>query len=447
MPRRIDIELTSLKPDGAWTWRAVGARQPRGALDAAMAPADAAVGAQFRAEVESGIDGIDVIGLLPIKAPRSPEPAGRIEVVGTPRRGPDVSVSLVPGSRARRDRDDRGPRGEGRERGRPGGPSRPSDRRRSEGEGGRGPAGPRVQRPDGGDRPERGARSDRPERGPRAGGPTRDGDRRSEVPGRPKRPTVSTVHRNEVLASLRPEQLPVAEQLLRGGIPAVRQAIDEQNAAAKASGAPPASTEALLAMAEELLPTIRLAEWKDRATSAVSAGRDMRLRELRAVVAASRTVTLDDDGRALAKTLRDSLDARVTALRDEWIQRIDNALAEGRVLDALTATARPPEPGTRCPAELAVRLAESAGAAMRAEEDPATWRALLAAVVDSPVRRTVRPVGIPDDDEARSAALHAAGSVPELAKLLGLRIPPPPPRRTPSRRPLAPVPGRQAAAS
>jgi hypothetical protein len=229
-----------------------------------------------------------------------------------------------------------------------------------------------------------------------------------------------------VLAALPPEQLPVAEQLLRGGIPAVRVAIAEQKAT-------PAVAEALLGMAEQLVPLIKLAEWKDRATSAVAAGREFRLRELRAVVAASRTVTLDDEGRALAKTLRDSLDARVTALREEWVGRIGIALEEHRVLDALRATARAPEPGTRCPAELAVKLADAAGAAMTADLPAESWQELLAAVMESPVRRTVKPAGIPADEVTRGAALRAAGSVPELAKLLGIRIPPPPPRRTPAR--------------
>jgi len=35
----------------------------------------------------------------------------------------------------------------------------------------------------------------------------------------------------------------------------------------------------------------------------------------------------------------------------------------------------------------------------------------------------------PDDEVAKQAARNAAGAVPALAKLLGLRIPPPPPRR------------------
>jgi hypothetical protein len=76
---------------------------------------------------------------------------------------------------------------------------------------------------------------------------------------------------------------------------------------------------------------------------------------------------------------------------------------------------------------------------------PATdWLALLAAVVDSPVRRTVKPSGVPPTPEARDGARKAAGLVPELAKLIGLPIPPPPPRRPgtgPGGRPLSRVCG------
>ncbi len=237
-----------------------------------------------------------------------------------------------------------------------------------------------------------------------------------------------------MLAALRPEQVPVAEQLLRGGLHAVRQAIDAQNAAAKASGKPPVSSDGLLAMADELLPSVRLAEWKDRAAVAQTAGKDYRLRELRAVVTSSRTVNLDEEGRTMAKALQESLDQRSAALREEWLARITNALNDGRVQQALEASVRPPEPGTRCPAELAVRLAEAAGQAMTAELPPEEWMRLLDTVVASPVRRTVKPVGIPHDEVAQQAARHASGSVPALAKLLGLRIPPPPPPRVVERR-------------
>ncbi len=244
-----------------------------------------------------------------------------------------------------------------------------------------------------------------------------------------------------MLAALRPEQIPVAEQLLRGGIQAVRQAIEAQNASNKAAGKPPVAADALLGMADELLPTVRLADWKDRASVAQTTGKDYRLRELRAVVAASRTVILDEEGRAMAKALQESLDQRTAALREEWLARITNALNDGRVQQAVEASIRPPEPGTRCPAELAVRLAAAAGEAMTADLAPEDWMRLLDAVVASPVRRTVKPVGIPDDEVAKQAARNAAGSVPALAKLLGLRIPPPPPRRANTERRFSPTGG------
>ncbi len=398
MSRRIDIELTSQTDDGSWTWRAAGARQPKGTVDGALVPPGEKVGAVLRADVEFGLEGIEILTLSAARPARSPESAeGRIEVKGTPKRAPDVSVILAPGSGKRR-REENGDRRERR------------GRREGEGE----------------------ARSEGPRGG---GGPRRPGARR---PGggegrasRGERPVVptSTVHRNAMLAALRPEQIPVAEQLLRGGLQAVRQAIEQQNASAKAAGKPPVAADVLLAMADELLPAVRLADWKDRASVAQTAGKDYRLRELRAVVTASRTVTLDEEGRAMAKTLQESLDQRTTALREEWLARITNALNDGRVLQALEASIRPPEPGTRCPAELAVKLAAAAGESMTADLAPEEWMRLLDAVVASPVRRTVKPAGIPDDEVARQAARHAAGAVPALAKLLGLRIPPPPPRR------------------
>ncbi len=368
------------------------------------------------------LEGIEVLSLTSTKPVRSPEKTeGRIEVKGTPKRAPDVSVIFAPGSGKRR-RDDEGERGRGERR----------DGRRGPGAGADAEGGSRDGR---GDRPRGGS-------GPRRTGGRRpgEGDGRPARGERPAAPT-SSVHRNAMLATLRPEQIPVAEQLLRGGMQAVRQAIEAQNTSFKAAGKPPVASDALLAMADELLPTVRLADWKDRATVAQTAGKDYRLRELRAVVAASRTVTLDEEGRTLAKALQESLDQRTTALREEWLARITNALNDGRVLQAVEASIRPPEPGTRCPAELAVRLASAAGEAMSADLAPEEWMRLLDAVVASPVRRTVKPAAIPDDEVARQAARHAAGSVPALAKLLGLRIPPPPPRRVNTERRFSPTGG------
>jgi hypothetical protein len=453
MTRRIDIELTSSRDDGTWTWRAPGARQPRGSLEGTLLPSGAKVGDILRAEAEFDLDGILVTSVQAPREDARAEKLARIEIIGSGRDSAPggVSVVLVPGSR-RRDEDGAG----GRPRRTP--PGRSSGQRRNGADTapvGDERGGPRAARPGrdpraGRDsrsaRPERGAPEDRPPRRERAGGPRpdrSDGTASPERTGRPERAgrterprrlqTVST-HRDAALGALRPEQLPVAEQLLRGGIPAVRNAIEEQNARARGEGRTEVSPDALLTMAEELLPRMNLASWKDRAVAARNAGKDAPLREVRSVVASANTVTLDDEGRQMVGALRDALQSRVTALRDSWLARIVAALDAGRVADALRVSARPPEPAARVPAEMAVRLAEEAGTAMAPGLDEAEWKALLEAVVDSPVRRTVKPAGLPDPagEELRSSARRAAGLVPELAKLLGLPIPPPPGPRRPT---------------
>jgi hypothetical protein len=434
MSRRIDIELTSRTSDGAYTWRAAGAKQPRGTVAAEMVPGGASVGDIVRAELESGLEGFEVVSVLPRQEKHTDQPVNRIEVLGAPRRGPDVVVSYAGGPRRRRDTERAG--GRDARRGGPGrdvGNRRPGARRGQEGEMTAGRARPERRREVGrggeaaqtdGATPPRGARREQPARrdeGRAGAGPLR----------RERRPAVVATHRNAMLATLGPQELPIAEQLLRGGIPAVRQALAEQAAKQPGGPATQANSDTVLSIAEQLLARVNLATWKDRATSAQAAGKELRLRELRAVVTSSRTVTLDDEARAMARSLHELLEQRLQALRDEWVTRMNAALDAGRVLDAMRVAARPPEPATRLPAELAVRLSDAAGAAMSAESPPAQWMALLEAVVASPVRRNVKPAGIPDDRHAKDAALRAAGSVPELAKLLGIRIPPPPPPRRP----------------
>jgi hypothetical protein len=433
MARRIDIELTSKRPDGTWTWRAAGARQPRGEVAGELVPGEAKVGDVLRAEAEFELEGIVVTALAAPKAASRVEDPGRIEVVGPRRGAPGVSVSMAPGRRRRLDHEAEGPSrrpaaGDDRARraARPAGPSdqahrpgsdeRPGgaqeDRRRGDGRASRRPGEPA--------RPER-ARPGRPEH------------ERPER-GRPRRIQPAPTYRNAALADLRPEQLPVAEQLLRGGIPALRAAIEEQNARARAEGRQQVPAEPLLAMAEELLPKLNLATWKDRATAVRDAGREAPLREVRSVVAGASAVALDDEGRALLDTLRRSLDERVKALREGWWGRITGALDGARVDEALRVASRPPEPAARLPAELAVRLAAEASAAMSPETPEERWLALLEAVVASPVRRSVKPSGLPrpPGEQLLQAARRAAGSVPELARLLGLPIPPPPGPRRPA---------------
>lgn len=434
MARRIEIELAALRDDGQWTWHAPGARLPRGVVPVSLLPEGVRAGDVLRVEAEFTVDGIDVVSVMPPKPEEEDE---------SPRRGVVLEV-LGGGTRAAQVTFDGSSR-------LPSLPARPKARRRAEGNEGRqrraeetthenerstsarAAGGTHGARAGNGRAVALGAREGRPPRGSvrkERGERHEKADRR-----RPARLQPTTTYRNAALAELRPEQLPVAEQLLRGGIPAVRQAIAEQNERAEREGRPGVSPEPLLAMAEELLPRMNLASWKDRAAAARDAQDSIGIRDLRFVVAGASAVILDDEGREMLAQLRSRLEERSAELRRRWEERMTAALEAGDVRRALEASARPPEPSARIPGTLAVSLAERASEAMSADTDPDEWAATLEAVLLSPVRRSVKPRGIPRDapPELLSRIRQAAGQVPELARLLGIPIPPPPGQRRPDR--------------
>src|SRR5687767_191058 len=95
MSRRIDVELTSARDDGTWTWRAAGAREPKGVVDNAVLYAGAKVGDVMRAEVETDVDGITILSVQPPKG-RTPAPEGKLEIIGPPREFQAVTSSLSP---------------------------------------------------------------------------------------------------------------------------------------------------------------------------------------------------------------------------------------------------------------------------------------------------------------------------------------------------------------
>jgi hypothetical protein len=220
----------------------------------------------------------------------------------------------------------------------------------------------------------------------------------------------------------------VAEQVLRGGIPAVRRAIEEQNSAAKASGQPEIKPGPLVAMAEELLPRLKTAEWRDRAEAAMADVEEIGLRDLRSVVSGADAAARDDETRTLASSLREALDRRLKKQQDDWVGEITTALDEHRLVRALRVASRPPDPSMRFPSELAQRLAGTASEAMAADTPPDRWAALLEAVAASPVRTTVKPAALPDSpgEALLNAARQQAGRIPALTQLLGISMPPPP---------------------
>ena len=211
-----------------------------------------------------------------------------------------------------------------------------------------------------------------------------------------------------------------------GGLPSVRKAISEEQQRAKAEGRPASSGDPIVAIAEQLLPDVRAAMWLDRAEAAAQHVDDLGLRDLRATVAAAEPRT--EQARDLQRSLKEGLERRVNKLREGWEEQLRQALGDGRVLQALRLSARPPEATARFPAPLVEDLSSRAGAAMTADTAPERWLALLEAAVASPVRRQIKPAGIPPDPtgQVTAQARLAAGRVPALAPLLGMAMPPPP---------------------
>ena len=468
MSRRIDIEITSLNGDVA-TWRAAGAKLPKGVLNVSLVEGGPVVGNVYRADIEQFMEGIEVLSIM---APKTASPLDprheRLELIPSAKQGPDVVVTYAPKGRGAR-RDGERHEGEGRRDGpkrpssRPSSKDRPSAPRHERGPRSEGtdrsdgaehtprsdrpsrPArGPRTEHADGASRgeggaprPDRGPRPERTARPERSGRPARLG--RGERPSGPVQPPMATTHRNALLATLSPEQLPVAEQLLRGGMPAVRAAVAEQNKNATAQGRTTIDPVTIDRIAEDLLGRTTLALWKDRAAGAIGAGRDVRLRDLRAVVTSAKTVSLDEDARAQLKELQAALTLRLETLRAQWNERLEAAVTTKNVPEALRLVASPPDMSTRVSAEMATKVVALTSEALTVDSDVPRWKEIVNLAVETSIRRNVKPQGIPADESCKMLAIKNAGAIPEFAKLLGMRVPPPAPptrgvRRPPARR-------------
>jgi hypothetical protein len=249
------------------------------------------------------------------------------------------------------------------------------------------------------------------------------------------------------LADLPPEQRPVAEQVLRGGIPAVRQALEKQNAERTAAGQDPVPTDALLKMAEDLTPALRSAEWRDRAEAALADIDELDLRDLRSVVVAADLGARDEESRGLADQLRAGLTRRVDSEQTAWLAEIAELLAGGRAVRALRVSSRPPKAGAPLPPDLAAKLTAAAASSLTAETAQDRYATVLDALAFSPVRAQVEPEGVPAEPstELLAAVTKVASRLPAIAARFGIEAtatkrprPPKPPR--PPRSDAAPSP-------
>lgn len=209
---------------------------------------------------------------------------------------------------------------------------------------------------------------------------------------------------------------------MRGGIPAVRSAIDAQNERNRAQGMPEVQGDELVALAESLLPRLRVAEWRDRAEAALAVVEELDLRDLRSVVVASDTGARDEESTKLADTLRAALERRVEEEHAKWLAELAEATSQGRVVRALRVSSRPPKAGSPLPADLATKLAEATSKGLDADTMSDRWVTVLDALSFSPVRNAVTPVSIPAEpsDELLAMVNKTASKLPAIAALFGV---------------------------
>lgn len=403
MSKRIDIELTSNRGDGTWTWRAAGAKTPKGALNGAILDAGAKVGDTVKVEAEFDLDGVDILSVVKVK--EKSYRGNLLEIIGSNKEFQPVTQKLAEKGKDRKPRKD-------------------SDRK---------------------------PRRDGDKRPPREGADgEKSGDRRPRRPSftappeLPKRPAAKRLkprrtHRSAVLDTLPVEQRGVAERALIGGIKAVRDAVKEQNDALKKEGKPEIPAEGLISMAQELLPKLRVAEWLDKAEAAKADILTLDLRDLRQVVvgADDPMVVRDETTRALATELKAALKSRQETEQIQWLEDIKSAIAVSRVIRALKMSSEPPKAGQPFPAELGAQLAAAASTAISSETAPDRFCAVLEAIAFSPVRGQVKLATVPanPNETVLATVKRVAPLVPQIAALFGVVVAP----GTSSPRPLRPT--------
>jgi hypothetical protein len=251
-----------------------------------------------------------------------------------------------------------------------------------------------------------------------------------------KRLRAGKAHRSALLDSLPEEQRPIAEQVVLGGLPAVRQAIEKQNTERSAAGEPAITPGPLLEIAEKLVPKVRAAEWRDRAEAAQRDIDVLDLRDLRSVVSTADAAGKDEDARALAQTLKEGLATRVDAEHAAWLEELTATLDVGRIVRALRVSSRPPKAGAPLPTDIATRLVTGASEALVADAAPERWVAVLDALAFAPVRDRVIPTSLPTELHAdvKATVARLATRIPKIAHIFEIEPDRNAPRPKPERR-------------
>jgi len=379
----MEIELNSKRDDGTWTWRAAGAKLPKGSLAENLLDGDASIGDVIRVETEQFVDGISVTSVLSSREKKSaPE---LLEIVGSGKDEPLVTSNLQKKKSDRRQkRSERSPRA-----------SKDSDRRKP-------------------------TRDKKPLKRSRNHSPASTG----------KRLKQKHVHRDAVIASLPEEMRLFSRQLSQKGIAGIRSVIEKQNEVAQSAGEPPIPPELLLKLAEQLQPQLRTAEWRDKADAALEGINKIDLRDLRSVVVASDAAAKDSETRDLANQLKDGLADRIESEHTKWVSSVEAALQEDRIVRALRLSSHPPKAGAPLSEELLSSLTQGANGNLTEDTYEDRWVTVLDAVALSPVRERVTPQSLPKEPSQKliEVITELSMKIPSIAALFGIS-PVPPPRK------------------
>jgi len=369
MSSRLDIEITSKINDTSHTWRAVGAKQPKGTIKTSLLPNGVDIGHKFRVEAEFLLDGIDIIAVLPPKIKRD-EPE-RLEMIGSGKSETGVTTSLV--SKKKRKQNDRNKR----------------DRKP------RKPRGKADRQPD---KKLKKSSTRRPN---------------SFQPPRGKRLKAKRKNRNNFLAALPDLHRPLATEVMRGSIPKLREKI-------KLMDLPEGFDEPILGFAEELNRGIKTAEWLDKAEAIENNIDSVDLQDFRSVVAASSNFAKSPEAISLKEKLEAGLKIRIEKELQEWLKIIKDALHEGKVVRALNFSSRPPKAGTQLPEDVSKELVQQASDALSSDTSPARWGVVAEAVAFSPVRLKVQPTSLPSrtDDELEKLLRKHSERFPAISTLM-----------------------------
>ena len=383
MPR-MEIELTSKRGDSTWTWRAAGAKLPKGSLAEGLLDNDASIGDVIRVETEQFVDGISVTSVLSGREKRStPE---LLEIVGSGKDEPLVTSNLKKKNNRRQNqnRDAKGPRA-----------AKDSVRRKP-------------------------AKDRKPAKRNRNHSPVSTG----------KRLKQKHVHRDAVIASLPEEMQLFSAQLSQKGVAGMRSVIEKQNEVASSAGEPPIPPELLLKLAEQVQPQLRTAEWRDKAEAALEGINKIDLRDLRSVVVASDTSAKDPETRDLASQLKDGLATRIESEHAKWVSSVEAALKEDRIVRALRLSSHPPKAGAPLSEELLSSLTQGANDNLTEDTYEDRWVTVLDAVALSPVRERVTPQSLPKEPSQKliEVITELSMKIPSIATLFGIS-PVPPPRK------------------